>query len=231
MDGEVQIYLAELDSCYDPAHDLTSLELERAQRFLTPGLRRRFMAARATLRRLIARKIGNSPREVDLVEGEHGKPMLGSGFDLRFNVSHSGVLALYGFTELGEIGVDIEQIRTVDTPSLAQLCFSDLERRELDSLPTRRRLTAFFDGWVRKEAVIKADGRGMYMPLDSFSVKLGGPAQFIEPPPGELLESWWLNSIDLGSGVRGAVALRASSPLEMPLVQTRPDKSCDVIVL
>jgi 4'-phosphopantetheinyl transferase len=160
-----------------------------------------------------------------LVETEHGKLRLALDQDLQFNVSHSDRLGLYGFTEMGDIGVDIEHVRAVEPMALAQVCFSERERRELSVLSPERRLMAFFDGWVRKEAVIKADGRGMSMPLDSFSVRLSGPARFIELPPSDFSNRWHLESIDQGPNVRSAMAVKARVPLETSLVQARRDSA------
>jgi hypothetical protein len=47
-------------------------------------------------------------------EGRFGKPMLAGAFEgaLRFNVSHSGELALYAVSGEREVGVDVEEIRS-----------------------------------------------------------------------------------------------------------------------
>ncbi len=208
LDGPVDVYLADLDKCDYREADLTRRELDRASRFRTQALRDRFMAARATLRRLLAERTSVSPAEVELVETEYGKLRLALDQDVHFNVSHSHRLGLYGFTEIGDIGIDIEHIRAVDPMALAQACFSERERHELRALPPERRLMAFFDGWVRKEAVIKADGRGMSMPLDSFSVSLTSEARFVEPPYGTGARAWTLSSLAVGPNIRAAVSVR-----------------------
>jgi 4'-phosphopantetheinyl transferase len=91
---------------------------------------------------------------------------------------------------------------------LSRTCFSETEREELLDMDASNRLDAFFHGWARKEAVIKADGRGMTLELDSFSVSLVGAARLVQPPPGDDPRRWSLTSLDAGRAVRAAVAVR-----------------------
>ena len=61
-----------------------------------------------------------------------------------------------------EIGVDIERLRPLsDMDALAERVFSAAERAALAAVPPDRRVEAFFAGWTRKEAYIKARGEGI----------------------------------------------------------------------
>jgi 4'-phosphopantetheinyl transferase len=92
---------------------------------------------------------------------------------VEFNLSHSGILALYAFTSGRAVGVDVELIRKVpDADDLAERFFSPTETALLRALPPDRRSLAFLACWTRKEAFIKALGLGLSCPLDAFDVTI-----------------------------------------------------------
>ena len=91
-------------------------------------------------------------------------------------VSHSHELAVYAFTRGSPIGVDVECIRPM--PNAAELLerfFSPEEVQQWRQMPAERQLRAFFQGWTRKEAWLKAVGSGLSFPLNQFCVTLDGP--------------------------------------------------------
>jgi 4'-phosphopantetheinyl transferase len=106
-------------------------------------------------------------------QGLYKKPCLGGSYtnnDIQFNLSHSQEYALLGFTRQRQIGVDIEFIRPM--PNIEQIAantFSPQENRELENLLPEERLAAFYNYWTRKEAFIKALGKGLYYPLLMFT--------------------------------------------------------------
>jgi 4'-phosphopantetheinyl transferase len=206
--GDTSVFWADLDAHPGLAHLLSADELARAARFRRAVDRDRYVAARGLLRRLLAERAPQSPAEIRLEIGPQGKPALADPGGVAFNISHSGRDALFAFSTEGQVGVDLERVRPLDPLALAASCFSVAERAELGELPAARRLGAFFDGWVRKEAVIKADGRGVSLGLDRFSVALAGDARLLEPPPGDEPEAWTLRHLDLQPGLRGALAVR-----------------------
>jgi 4'-phosphopantetheinyl transferase len=150
---------------------LTQDEIERAQRLRIPQKRVDFTAARGALRVILAGYLGLTPQQVELAYLPDGKPRLKDpqmSAQLQFNLSHSGewmLLALSGGTPLG---VDIERIGKLEGQgwALAQL-FSAAERAVLDGLPQARREAAFIAVWTLKEAVGKADGRGIRARIDA----------------------------------------------------------------
>lgn len=208
-DREVAVFACHLGDQDPLDHLLSPDELERADRFRAPELRRRFVSARGVLRSLLAEWDDVDPRDLRIMANDHGKPRLVSHSRTAFNVSHSGDFALYALAAgCDDVGVDVEQIRHVDALDLSERYFSADERRELIRCSPDTRLSAFFDGWVRKEAVIKADGRGMAIPLDSFSVRLSDPPLLLTPPPEPSDVSWELRSLDVGHSARAAMAVR-----------------------
>ena len=153
---------------------LSEQERIRADRFLRPQDARHFRVARATLRLLLGAYSGVDPASLRIDTGIAGKPFLeeDSGFGRwEFNLSHSGGWALIGVTRLGPIGVDLEAMRALpEHRELARQNFAPGEVSALDALSPADRLAGFYRCWTRKEAVVKALGVGMSMPLDRFEV-------------------------------------------------------------
>jgi len=92
----------------------TEDEIKRAERFCFPRDRRYFIVGRALLRMLLGYYADLPPAQLELSCNVYGKPNLvwADTDRLRFNLSHSGDIVLYGITRCGDIGVDVEQIRT-----------------------------------------------------------------------------------------------------------------------
>ncbi len=156
---------------------LDSAEKARAERFVFPRDRDRFIVARGLLRELLADYAGCRPAEIEFEYGPQGKPLLASPASaaarMTFNVSHSHGLAAYAFALGAPLGIDIERIRSdFGGTEIAQRYFSPEEVAELNGLPPEARANAFFLCWTRKEAYIKARGEGLQIPLTSFRVSL-----------------------------------------------------------
>lgn len=157
-------------------------ERTRADRFVHDGDRRRFVMARARLRELIGERLGVPPQSVQFGYGPYGKPSLATpSQDIRFNIAHSEDLAVYAFASGVELGVDVERLRVIDDADRLIAHFSPRERRAYQSLPPHERPVGFLNCWTRKEAFIKATGKGFSFPLDSFDVTLtpGRPAEIL----------------------------------------------------
>lgn len=165
----IDLWLWALDGTMARIGDLTAPEQARAARFVQDRDRMHFIAARWQMRRILAKVTGGEPL---ITEGPRGKPMIAGG--PAFNLSHAGGLAaLVVCAEDLPLGVDIEAHRPLD-PGLDAIAFAPEERAELAAL-TEGREAAFFRGWTRKEAVVKATGEGLYADLKSFAVSLGHP--------------------------------------------------------
>lgn len=180
LDEAFEVTVARLD--LDPqdlrraANLLSDEELNRAERFVFDRDRHRFIAARAELRQQLGKRTGLSPELIEIRFGQHGKPMLANNLldaDLRFNMSHSEDLAVFAFSNEGEIGIDVEAVRAMsDYEDIAEQCFSIREREAFRLLGKHEKLEGFFGCWTRKEAFIKAIGDGLSRSLGSFDVSL-----------------------------------------------------------
>ncbi|HEX8988369.1 MAG TPA: 4'-phosphopantetheinyl transferase superfamily protein [Rhodocyclaceae bacterium] len=164
---------------------LSPEEVERAQRCRFPRDRRRYVVARAHLRRLLGERLGIPAEAVRLAGGEHGKPCLGgdqaaSGW--HFNLSRCGELALFALARDRRVGIDLEAVREVrGADHIVEHFFSRRERAAYRTLGAGDKLRGFLNCWTRKEAFVKAVGAGLAYPYDCFDVSLapGEPAQLL----------------------------------------------------
>lgn len=201
------------------AATLSAVEHERANRFRFEEHRWRFIAGRGQVRQLLARYLAIAPETLSFQYGEYGKPYLEQplteGQQLCFNVSHSGDMALCAVAIDREVGVDLETInRAIDHQQIVQRFFSPMEQAALEALPSDQRRAAFFAGWTRKEAYLKAKGSGLALALDQFSVSLSpnDPAELqqVVGQPNEP-QRWTIRSLDIGSVYAACVVAKGQN--------------------
>lgn len=189
-------------------------EQVRASRFYFQKNREHFIVARGSLRVILGRYLNTEPEQLQFRYNSYGKPALigQSGSNgVRFNLSHSRGLALYAIARGREIGVDLEYIRSdFADGQIADRFFSLREAKALGAIPTDSRIAAFFNCWTRKEAYIKARGKGLTLPLDQFEVSLvpGEPATLLRVSgnPDET-SRWSLRELLPASGYVAALAV------------------------
>ena len=148
---------------------LNEEERRRAARLRLERDRRRFVATRGQLRRVLASNWEFPPSDVELEYGRLGKPHLSHRMparDLRFSVSRSGDVAVIALSTRQEVGVDIEAVLPVpEADEIAALCFSASEVRSYAALGPEDRLEGFLQRWTRLEAISKALGCGLGQPF------------------------------------------------------------------
>ena len=159
--GETHVYSAPLEDPVGFAPFLTADEQDRAGRFRLARVRDQFVAARGRLRALLGHYLRLPPRQVPVLYADGGKPHLPAGYPLHFNVSHTEGLAVFAVGR-ARVGVDVERRRTIpDADGLVSRFFSRRECEQFQALPPADRPDAFLRAWTRKEAVLKAVGRGV----------------------------------------------------------------------
>jgi 4'-phosphopantetheinyl transferase len=162
--GEAHVWRLRLSSAFVDLSLLAADERARTERLHFERDRLRFAATRCELRRLSGRYLGAAPQALFFATGPHGKPRLAGqdGERLRFNVSHSGDLALLAFALDQEVGADVESHeRKTEVDRLLPTVCTPAEQAVLRSLEPGERRSAFFDLWAGKEAVLKAMGSGL----------------------------------------------------------------------
>lgn len=205
---------------------LSAEEQRRSARFRFAHLTERYIVAHGRLRQLLAEQLQMPPRDLQFAAGPHGKPRLAgaaAASGLQFNLSHSGNWGLVGWSRGRAIGVDIELRREMrDEAALVHRYFSPVEIAAYEALPAERRQEGFFNAWTRKEAYVKAVGRGLALSLSSFDVSLdNGPgARLLRPSaegvaggndlPHSADNSWSLAAPDDVDGAAIAVVVQSS---------------------
>jgi 4'-phosphopantetheinyl transferase len=194
---------------------LAADESERARRFRFERDRSRYVVGRGLLRVLLGRYLAADPRQIRFAYGANEKPRL-AGAGPRFNLSHSGSLALFAFSCDVELGIDIEcDELDLARERIPERFFSPAEVRALRALPRSLQSRAFLTCWTRKEAFIKARGDGLSLALDSFDVTLvpGQPVEILRTAwsEGEPTEWSLMDLSDPQYGYIAAVACRGWS--------------------
>lgn len=226
-EGEAHVWRLSLDEASESGLErlvdlLQTDERERADRFRKRADRDRFVLGRGGLRAILGRYTGVEPRTLEFATGPHGKPELagaGSGSRVAFNLSHSDGWVLLAFARDRWIGIDVERIRAISDGQIARRFFAPGETVALEASPPEERPSAFFACWTRKEAVAKALGRGLSLPLDDFevSVRPDEPARLIGcgTEMGDPSD-WFLRSFDVGAGYEAAVAIVGPTAASTP---------------
>ncbi len=214
---DVHVWCASLDQDFDQIQQLRTLlaedEQKRANRFYFQRDQWRFITARGTLRIILGQYLGIKPEDVQFAYGPYGKPMLAHPTipKLYFNVSHANYLALYAIAQNREIGIDIEYMRPIsDLEQLAKRFFSASEYLAIQKLPHHQQPVAFFNCWTRKEAYIKATGKGLTLPLNQFEVSVNPnePAILLSTAHNPIAaREWTLASLNPHPDYTAAIAI------------------------
>jgi 4'-phosphopantetheinyl transferase len=204
----VDVWLADLSTVAEDLQELLAPE-ERARADRFAAVRHRLMWSRAhgVLRQLLGRYLARDPHTLRFTTGAHGKPallddpprspatpqrMAATPARLSFNLSHSGHLALYAFSTIAHVGVDVELARRpIDELGVAARAFGAAEARRLGELDPAIREREFLRAWVRHEAELKCRGTG-----------IGGAGA-----AGTSGRGPWIAELEVGPRAAGAVAL------------------------
>lgn len=178
-EDKIQVYLVDL-RIFDAGQLIGILskdEQQRAEKLKVKDKCEQYIIARVVLRELLSRCLVDTlPEDIYFSYGEHGKPGVNHthmGKQIEFNLSHSSHYALYAFTLVNKIGVDIEAASsTIDLRSLAFRSFSQQEFTVLQELDSEAQFAAFYRCWTRKEAFIKAEGTGVGLGLNKITVSM-----------------------------------------------------------
>ena len=188
----IEIWTARLDRALTPEEEpalmaaLPPQRLERLERLKQPEKRREPLCAYLLLRRALWEQY----RWRDLPEialTSLGKPYFPAHPEVHFNLSHTAGAVLVALSDR-PVGADIEHIRPVSQRAMRRLADVTTER-------------AFFQSWVRREALAKRSGAGVgtmlsaedplqpgeqFYLLDTFPGYVAGVATRGGGPPGQV---------------------------------------------
>jgi 4'-phosphopantetheinyl transferase len=202
-EGEVHLWFACPDEWDDPiliasARDILDAgEIARMERLHFPAHRQLLLVSHVLLRTTLSRYADLRPAAWRFINNDQGKPRIdpaAGAVGLSFSLAHTAGLAVVGVARGCDVGVDVESMdRHVHARRLIGRFFSPEEAAVLEKLPAELLREQFPLYWTLKEAYIKALGRGLSHPLDSFTFRLtgGGPRRIgfsTADPPGP--EQW-----------------------------------------
>ena len=182
-------------------------ELAIAERFKFAELKTRYIISHGILRQLLAKQINKSAAEIHIAKTEFGKPFLPDYPELSFNMSHSGDILAVAISSKCQIGIDVERYKNRHNwEGLVKKCFAREEADYWYSLDKAERSRAFYQFWVKKEALVKAVGKGITLGLELCVVNPDNTASFLRVPKlGGLTDQWQIYTLDLPENEFGAV--------------------------
>jgi 4'-phosphopantetheinyl transferase len=217
--GQLHLWAAALNEFVDGAAKLgdllSSAEQSRAQKFKFAEDRARYVIRRGLLRLILSRYLAQLPSAIEFQQGPHGKPELRSeiaGTPMFFNTSHSAQVAVFAITSSCPVGVDVERILEIpEIEAIARRFFPTRETQVLMTLPPDSRLKAFYACWTRKEAFLKATGKGIAESLATVEVTLAPedqPEVLSVAGDPRAREEWQLQPFSPATGYVGCAAYR-----------------------
>lgn len=100
-----------------------------------------------------------------LKRNSFGKPFLPT-HPIGFNVSHSGDYVVAVCAESNQVGVDVEQNRSIDISAYESIFHTE----EWAYLQNENSADAFFEVWTKKESLLKARGTGFQVDLARINI-------------------------------------------------------------
>lgn len=208
---------------------LDDSERARAARFHFERDRQAYFAAHALARVTLSGQAPRPPSSWRFASNVHGKPevLCETGAPpLRFNLSHTRGLVAVALTLEHDVGIDVELVDGKRFSfDLAARTFAPEEVDLLRTTPAADQPAALFAIWTLKEAVIKAMGRGLSMPLADFALSLDPLAVRFLKPHGEDRAQWFLRRFAPTPTHAMAVALRHPDPASVKFVAAEVDAS------
>lgn len=201
---------------------LTDAERERHAAYRREDDRRRFVTGRVLAKTLAARRLGADPADIvfdatcEDCGKQHGPPRI-PGAGLALSISHAGERIGLALADDVAIGLDVESTSRRADDSMLDYALNATERAALDGLSGPERARAFFRYWTGKEALMKATGRGLRIPLQSLT--LAGPGErprlAASAEPALSPERTRMAELDPGEGYHAAVALLTADEVQI----------------
>lgn len=187
---------------------LSAQELAKLAGFKSQQQANRYLAVRGVLRQILAGYLYVEPTSLIFEVNAYGKPYLANR-SLFFNISHSNDCLLVAVSDFDSIGVDIELIKSrSNLLGLAKRCFSADELNFWCSLPGGSRERVFYQLWVRKEAFVKAVGRGIALGLDWCELQVPELARLSKIPDNfGLADDWQVAGLQVADDFAAALVM------------------------
>jgi 4'-phosphopantetheinyl transferase len=194
-------------------HILDQTERQHSLTIKNGQIHRRYVEVRARLRILLGDIVNAKPHQLRIHKAEHGKPYLVDYPEVAFNLSHSADKLAVAIANDCALGIDIEHCKPrKNLAALADKCFSEEELSYWQQLPEHQQTQAFYQFWTRKEAFVKATGKGIALGLKQCVINPRNQARLLRIPKGYgEVNEWLIQDIDMGAAMCGALAVKNNS--------------------
>ncbi|SHK23025.1 4'-phosphopantetheinyl transferase family protein [Paramaledivibacter caminithermalis] len=152
---------------------LSEERIKKINRLVRLNDKYRSLLGEILVRQIIINKFNMLNSDIKIVTNNYGKPYLYTINNFEFNISHSGDWVVCAIDE-SPIGIDIEKIQSINYLDIVERFFTKNECRFLNSKNEYEKLGYFFELWTLKESYIKAVGKGLSIPLNSFEISVIG---------------------------------------------------------
>jgi len=226
----LEIFAVKIESEINPLHYQQLIEYlpyDRKEKILNYRFHHDSIRSYITellLQYILHKNLGANYVKNGLQKNKYGKPYIKSDKNLHFNISHSGAWVVC-VTHDNEVGIDIEEVKLIDL-EIAKFSFSKREFLNLMNTKALKRPEYFYELWTLKESFVKAVGKGLSFPLDSFSMKadLGGWKPIIENN-----EIYYFRQYDIDKDYRMAVCTKNKNFCEEVKILTE-DSLCNLML-
>ena len=164
----------EEDALYQRVYELAGERRRRKTDSLRFRTDRNLSLGAAYLLRAACADRGVDYEAQTVLEDENGKPYF-KDVPLHFSLSHSGDRVLCAVSSV-PVGCDTERVRPVSLKAAERFFSSDEYARLEAQSDEAARQALFFRLWTLKESYMKCTGLGFRLPLNGFSIDIGGRA-------------------------------------------------------
>lgn len=216
-DSVIKIWLGDIAAQKDDYQRywniLDQTEQQHALTMKNGQIHNRYVEIRARLRILLGDIVNVKPEQLRIHKAEHGKPYLVDYPEVAFNLSHSADKLAVAIANDCDLGIDIEQCKPrKNLAALVEKCFSEEELSYWQQLPEHQQTQAFYQFWTRKEAFVKATGKGIALGLKQCVINPNNPVELLRIPKGYgEVNEWLIQDIDMGAVMCGALAVKNNS--------------------
>jgi 4'-phosphopantetheinyl transferase len=126
----------------------------------------RSVLARLILKQLLLEQGFHDAVLEDYRTDEYGRPFINEGID--FSISHADDYVMCAVSKTTRVGIDVEKLRDICIDDYS-ISLSDKELKELTS--SENPIPDFFTLWTKKEAISKANGKGLSILLPNMVIE------------------------------------------------------------
>ncbi len=173
--NKVFVYIVELNNSKHHLsrfwNYLTYEEKSKATKYFTNNLRDTYIISHGTLRYILSYYTGQLPQDIEFIYNKYNKPFLKNNNNINFNMSHSHEIVSYIIALDHNVGIDIElRNKVLNIEEFVNLALTPAEYMFFSTLEKEEKISFFFDQWTKKEALVKAYGKGLSYPINTLEV-------------------------------------------------------------